>query len=350
MSRAKRKLDHISHALKTGQKQDTGFGDIRFIHQSLPNTNVDNVSLTAYFGELKVSSPIFINAMTGGGGAVTEKINSQLAELACILDIPLAVGSQMAAIKDPAEKNSYQIVRKKNPRGVIFANIGSEATIDQAKACVDMLEANCLQVHLNVIQELVMPEGDRHFEGALSRVEKIANHVNVPVIVKEVGFGMSMETIKKIVSTGVSIVDIGGFGGTNFSKIENERRLSPYSFFDDWGIPTAISIAEARNAAENITIAASGGIQTALDVAKALALGANVAGLAGKVLQWLTANGLEFTLEKINGMLYELKLILAALGAEDISALQRTPLVIHGNTLSWLKQRGINADDYALRG
>ncbi|MER2141271.1 MAG: type 2 isopentenyl-diphosphate Delta-isomerase, partial [Priestia megaterium] len=265
MSRAKRKIDHIHHAIQTGQHRLHGLDDIRFVHNSLPNTGVHDVHIDTKIGELLLSSPIFINAMTGGGGQETERINRSFAQIAHHGQLAMAVGSQMAAIKDEKEEQSYRVVRQENPNGIIFANLGSEATVEQAKKAVDMLEANGLQIHLNVIQELVMPEGDRDFTDALRRIERIVQEVTVPVIVKEVGFGMSAQAVQKLKDVGVEIVDIGGYGGTNFSKIENERRAKHFHFFNDWGISTAASLAEVSQHVEGISIIGSGGIQTSMD-------------------------------------------------------------------------------------
>ncbi|MDQ0257496.1 isopentenyl-diphosphate delta-isomerase [Evansella vedderi] len=349
MSRSKRKLEHIDHAMETGQIDSSGLEDIRFIHQSLPDINLKDVSIASSIGELQLSSPIFINAMTGGGGKATENINAQLAEIANTLSMPMAVGSQMAAIKDTNERRSYQIVREKHPKGVIFANLGSEATVEQAKTSIEMIEADAIQIHLNVIQELVMPEGDRDFTGALQRIEKICEAVPVPVIVKEVGFGMSKETVRKLYEAGVKIVDIGGFGGTNFSKIENNRRLETYQFFNDWGIPTAVSIIEAKYTEPDIQVIATGGIKNALHIAKAISLGANAVGMAGKILKWLHEIGADGTTKNLQGIFNELRVIMTAVGARNINDLQRTPVLIQGTTNNWLKERQISTEYYANR-
>ncbi|KIL44215.1 isopentenyl pyrophosphate isomerase [Jeotgalibacillus soli] len=158
MTRAKRKLDHINYALSTGASGGAGFDDVLFVHQGLPNLSYEKISLHTKIGELFLSSPLFINAMTGGGGEMTESINRDFALAAKETGVALSVGSQMAALKDPSERRSYEITRKINPNGLIFANLGSEATVDQAKIAVDMIEANALQIHLNVIQELAMPD------------------------------------------------------------------------------------------------------------------------------------------------------------------------------------------------
>ncbi|NMH74062.1 type 2 isopentenyl-diphosphate Delta-isomerase [Bacillus sp. RO2] len=349
MSRAQRKMDHIQHALTTGQVRQTGFDDVMFVHQSLPDLSTTDIQLNTKIGELSLSSPIFINAMTGGGGKRTWEINKALAEVAKVCNIGLAVGSQMSAIKDQDEAATYEIVRKANPDGLVFANLGSEATVDQAKKAVHMLEANAIQIHLNVIQELVMPEGDRDFTGALGRIERIVNSLDVPVIVKETGFGISRETAKKLVDVGVSIIDISGFGGTNFSKIENERRTQRLDFFNAWGIPTAASIAEVKHALPGTSIIGSGGIQRPLDIAKAITLGASAVGMAGYFLKVFMEEGQEALIQLIHDTHDELRWMMTALGASTIEQLQQAPVVIKGETYHWLTQRRVDCSAYSNR-
>ncbi|MBN8200298.1 type 2 isopentenyl-diphosphate Delta-isomerase [Bacillus sp. NTK034] len=349
MSRSKRKWDHIQHALATGQNSNTGLEDIAFIHQSLPDAFLDQADLGTSIGGLTLSSPIFINAMTGGGGERTVQINRDLALAARSTGLAMAVGSQMSALKDPSEAESYRVVRRENLSGIIFGNLGSEATIDQAKAAVDMIEADALQIHLNVVQELTMPEGDRDFRGALKRIENIVSHSEVPVVVKEVGFGINKETVSMLASTGVTAIDIGGFGGTNFSRIENARRERLLSFFNEWGIPTAVSIAEAASLENNIEVIASGGIRTSHEIAKAIALGAGAAGMAGYFLKVLMKEGLEALIEEINNMHTELKVIMTALGAANITQLQQAPIIITEKTHHWLNERGIDTKAYSQR-
>ncbi|MEC1749833.1 type 2 isopentenyl-diphosphate Delta-isomerase [Bacillus mojavensis] len=349
MTRAERKREHINHALSTGQKRETGLDDITFVHVSLPDLALEQVDISTKIGELSSSSPIFINAMTGGGGELTYEINKALARAAGIAGIPLAVGSQMSALKDPSERYSYEIVRKENPNGLIFANLGSEATAHQAKEAVEMIGADALQIHLNVIQEIVMPEGDRSFSGALSRIGQICSEVKVPVIIKEVGFGMSKESAKKLYEAGAAAVDIGGYGGTNFSKIENLRRKRQITFFNSWGISTAASLAEIRSEFPDKPMIASGGLQNALDAAKAIALGASCIGMAGHFLKALTEKGEEGLLEEIQLILEELKMIMTVLGTRTISDLQKAPLVIKGETHHWLTERGIHTSNYNVR-
>ncbi|MDX5474460.1 MAG: type 2 isopentenyl-diphosphate Delta-isomerase [Bacillaceae bacterium] len=349
MSRAKRKMDHIEHALSTGQERTHGFEDITFVHQSLPDSSVENVQLHTEIGELILSSPIFINAMTGGGGEQTYRINKALASVARECGLVLAVGSQMSAIKDPEEAFTYKVVRQENPNGVVLANLGSEATVEQAQRAVEMVEANALQIHLNVIQELVMPEGDRDFTGALKRIEKIANYLSVPIIVKETGFGISKEAAVKLKGIGVSIVDVGGFGGTNFSKIENARRMKQLQYFDAWGIPTTSAIVEVKEVLGSDSVIASGGIQTPLDIAKSIALGASAVGMAGYLLKILLADGEEALIQEISFMHEDLTMIMTALGVNTIEQLKRVPLIISGHTHHWLNERGLDTKNYSRK-
>lgn len=349
MSRSKRKWDHIQNALNTGQTRLTGFDDVTFVHQSLPNCSVEQTNLNTMIGELSLSSPIFINAMTGGGGEATFQINQKLAIVAKESNIPMAIGSQMSALKDSSEIRTYKIVREENKDGIVIANLGSEATVDQAQSAVDMIEANALQIHLNTIQELTMPEGDRNFTHALQRIEEFVRKVPVPVIVKEVGFGMSMETVDRLEGVGVKIIDIGGFGGTNFAKIENARRDHDFHFFNQWGIPTVVSIIEAKTRQPRLSIIGSGGVQNSFDIVKALSLGASATGLAGKFLKMLVDEGIEGLIEEIHEITEQLKFLMAALGARSISELQMVPLIISGDTHHWLNERGINTKQYSQR-
>ena len=349
MSRSKRKWDHIQYALETGQNRLTGFDDIKFVNQSLPGSNLDSVNLETKIGELSLSSPIFINAMTGGGGERTYRINRELAVAARETGSAIAVGSQMAALKNPAERRSYEVVREMHPDGVILANLGSEATVRQAEAAIDMIQADGLQIHLNVVQELTMPEGDRDFEGALMRIIEIQQNVGIPVIVKEVGFGISAETATALFSSGIHYIDVGGFGGTNFAKIENKRRDRLLTFFEDWGIPTAASIIETKSASQKLSLIASGGMQSSLDIVKALALGADGAAMAGYLLKILMENGTEDLIKEIQMLKDEIAVIMTALGIHTMEELKSVPLVISGDTHHWLEQRGIDTKTFAQR-
>lgn len=339
LSRSRRKLEHIRHALNRDDMGVNSFDEVDIIHQSLTDIHWDDISLQTQLGELSLSSPLFVNAMTGGGGEKTEAINRDLAIAARETGIALAVGSQMSALKDEKEKQTYQVVRRENPNGIIFANIGSEATVDQAKEAVSMLEANALQIHINVLQELIMPEGDRDFTERLQNIEDIVKSVEVPVIIKEVGFGISMESARQLKNIGISNIDVGGKGGTNFSKVENKRRKQPFESFNQWGIPTAISIKEVKSVYPECNVIASGGMRNGLDGAKAFVLGANAFGMAGQLLRILMKDDLETLVEEINHIHHEFKIAMMVLGAKDTYMLDGKPHIFTGRTKAWLEQR-----------
>ncbi|WP_315898435.1 type 2 isopentenyl-diphosphate Delta-isomerase [Planococcus sp. CPCC 101016] len=340
-------MDHIQFALSTGQSKQNMFDDIRFVHQALPDSAVSEICIKPKTGDLNLKSPVFINAMTGGGGRDTEQLNGLLARVARETGAAMAVGSQMAALKDRSERQSYAVVRKENPEGILFANLGSEATVQQAHEAVEMIEANALQIHLNVVQELTMPEGDRDFRGAFERIQAISAFVDVPVIIKETGFGMSRETAEKLKDTAISAIDVSGFGGTNFALIENERRRRKLAYFEDWGIPTAAAIVEVKSVFGK-TVLASGGLQDAQDMIKAFLLGADAVGLAGSFLKTAMQEGETQLISEIHALYEDLTMMMTALGAEDLPALKKCPAVITGELAQYLSARGFNPASYAI--
>ncbi len=348
LSRESRKMEHVSLALQQGKERNTAFDDIVLLHNPIPELNYDELLLNSMIGGLLTSSPIFINAMTGGAHD-TLTINQQLAIVARELRIPMAVGSQMAAIKNRDLATTYSIVRKENPNGVIFANLGQEATLDQAQMAIEMIEADAIQIHLNVMQELIMPEGDRDFTGVLQRIASIVDGVEIPVIVKEVGFGISVEAVRQLKNIGVRIIDVGGKGGTNFATIENRRREHAYPIFNNWGIPTPISLLEA-NQIDGIQLIGSGGIQHGLDVVKSIALGASLVGMAGSFLRVLQKEGISGLKKYIDDLHTQIKIAMMGIGAKDITSIRSKPILISGNTREWCQARGMRIEDLACRG
>jgi isopentenyl-diphosphate delta-isomerase len=347
--RISRKMEHVHHALELGQSGQQGLSDVKFVHNCLPETSTNAIALSTRIGDLTLSSPIFINAMTGGA-AETESINRELAIVAREKGLAMAVGSQMSAIKNVEVASSYQIVRRENPSGIVVANLGSEADVEQALRAVDMIEANALQIHLNVIQELIMPEGDRSFKGMLKRIEAIVQAVPVPVIIKEVGFGIMRENAQQLASIGVRILDVGGAGGTNFAAIENARRAVSIDWLNDWGCPTSTALLEALSVFPKGQVLASGGITNALEVSKALTLGASAVGMAGAFLKVLRLEGMESLMIFTDELHEGLTLIMAALGADSVPELWNRPVVITGETAEWCRARGIDILTYARRG
>lgn len=338
MSRSKRKIDHIRHALGHERAPYNHFDDVNIVHQSLARLDFNQITLKAQAGELNLSSPLFVNAMTGGGGEKTREINRDLAVAAKETGIGMAVGSQMSAIKRPEERPTYEIVREMNPDGVVFANVGSEASLQQAVEAVDMIDANALQIHINTLQELIMPEGDRDFSSRMSNIQAIVEGMDRPVIIKEVGYGMSKETAQTLYDIGVRYIDVGGRGGTNFSRVENLRREKPLSSFNNWGIPTPASILEVKSS-QTMHVFASGGIRHGLDGAKAAVLGASGFGMAGSLLKVLMEEGREALIEEINHVHQEFKMAMMLLNASSPEELHQKPHVLTGETRSWQEQR-----------
>ena len=286
MSRLSRKDEHIINRLK----QSTGladFSDIHFIHNCLPERDLEEVTLETSLLGARLRSPLFINALTGGT-PLARRVNAILAGAARECGLPMAVGSQMAALENPGVVGTFEIARKIYPDGSLWANIGSYATPEMARRAVAMIDAQALQIHLNIPQELAMHEGDRRFRGALKRIAGIAAAVPTPVIVKEVGFGIAREQALLLVEAGVAAIDVGGRGGTNFLALEgrrSRRRLSREML--SWGLPTALSLLEVISAAGGRAgIIASGGMFSSLNIAKALALGADAIGLAVSRFGW----------------------------------------------------------------
>ncbi|GAA0481208.1 type 2 isopentenyl-diphosphate Delta-isomerase [Salinibacillus aidingensis] len=339
MSRAQRKIAHINEVVKQTQTEPNSFDEMEIIHQSLTPLNWNELSLNTACGELSLSSPLFINAMTGGGGFKTAEINQKLAMAAHEKNIAIAVGSQMSALKDEEEKNTYEVVRREHPNGIVIANVGSEATLEQAKRAIDMVEANALQIHLNVMQELIMPEGDRDFSERLRNIEDIVSNISIPVIIKEVGFGISKETAAKLESIGIKYIDAGGRGGTSFSQIENNRRTDRLHSLNHWGIPTLVSLREIQAAFPNVHLIASGGIRHGLDGAKALISGANMFGMAGPMLRTVIDQDVEGLVNKIDSIHDEIKIVMMTLGVTSPNLLKGSPHALFGKTKEWINQR-----------
>jgi len=344
-----RKLDHVRYALELPVTHNTGFSDLRFVHRALPDCDLAEVSLATKVGGLTFSSPIFINAMTGGADE-TERINRDLAELARRTGVAMAVGSQRAALKDPRLARTYTVVREVNPHGIVIGNLGAGATPDDAKRVIEMIDANFLHLHLNVAQELTMPEGDRAFRGLAEKIRAVVESVDVPVIVKEVGNGMAAETYAKLRELGVAIVDVAGMGGTNFVSIENQRRPGHrFHQLEGWGQTTAVSLLEAQTYREQFDLLGSGGIQSALDVAKCLALGARAVGVAGALLRPLMAHGVDYVVELVEHWHDELRAVLVLQECRTVSELAERPLIVRGETADWCRLRGIDLERLARR-
>ncbi|MDT2659149.1 type 2 isopentenyl-diphosphate Delta-isomerase [Enterococcus hulanensis] len=344
-----RKDEHVSLARAFHQKpKENDFDDVRLIHSSLVNTRPEEIDLSTEILGLKLSAPFYINAMTGGSEK-TKKINHDLAIIARETNLMMATGSVSAALKDPSVADSYTVVREVNPHGLILGNMGAGRTSDDAKKIVDLLQADGFQIHLNVPQELVMPEGDRDFHEWSKNIAEIVQQLAVPVIVKEVGFGMNRETIQQLQALGVKAVDVSGRGGTSFSQIENARRKKrELNYLDDWGQSTVISLLEAQEI-NDLTLLASGGIRNAYDIFKALCLGAKAVGISAGILDYLISNGIDATVEMIEDWKIQLRRLYLMTDKATTADLVHNPIILSGAPKEWCEARGIDYKKLALR-
>jgi len=332
---SKRKRDHININLEENVESGvtTGLEKFRLIHQALPEISLPEVDLSQrLFGKV-LSVPLLVSSMTGGTDQAA-KINRTLAAAAQEIGCCMGVGSQRAAIENPQVAETYQI-RKYAPNILLFANLGAVQLnygfgIEECQKAVDMIEADGLILHLNPLQEVLQKEGDTNFKNLINKISEIKSGVNVPVIVKEVGWGISRETAQKLFDAGVDAVDVAGAGGTSWSQVEMHRLEDPFKAqtaraFIDWGIPTAISIQNVRSVDPGWPVFASGGLRTGIDVAKSLALGANLGGMAGIFLR--AANeSLEKTINLMEMIVEQIRIAMFASGSRTLQDLSREKL------------------------
>ncbi len=333
----KRKEEHIHINLDQDvqfPRLTTGLERYAFMHQALPELNLSEIDIqTTVFGQ-QLSSPLFVSSMTGGT-RMARDINFTLAEAAQELNIAMGVGSQRAAIEDEQLAQTFA-VRSVAPDVLLFANIGAVQLnygygVEQCQRAVDMIEASALILHFNVLQEAVQPEGDDNFAGLLDKVATVVNKLDIPVIAKEVGWGFSPQAAKQLAEAGVQAIDVAGSGGTSWSEVEYYR--APDAFhaqvarsFADWGIPTADSIRYVKEAAPNMTIFASGGLRDGIDVAKSVALGASLAGMASPFLK-AAVKSVDDVIHVAHEIMAQLRIAMLCAGAGDIAQLAQTPLL-----------------------
>lgn len=316
--RSQRKEEHLALAkMFFNSNKDNDFNHVHLIRPALPESAVNGSSIsTEMFGH-KISAPFFINAMTGGSDT-SYIINQRLAKAAAAENIPMALGSASILEKEIDQIKSFEVARQENPDGLIFANVNPTTDPKVAQKIVDALDANALQIHLNSVQEAVMPEGDRDFHW-IDNLKEIRDTVDVPIIIKEVGMGIDPESLRTLLINDFSIIDLGGSGGTNFAQIENERRKTQkLNFLEDIGLSTVKTLLAARTIPVNKTIIAAGGITNALDIFKSLVLGAQYVGIANYFLQFASQDS-ESLIAAIQNLKYELKLLTALFGLDHIS-------------------------------
>lgn len=356
-----RKSDHIRINLEQDvsfKNLTTGLEQYRFLHQALPEINMAEISTAVNFFDKTLNLPLLISSMTGGTKRA-HYLNRTLAEVAEAKQIAIGVGSQRAAIAEPDLAYSFKI-RKVAPTTVVLANLGAVQLnygygIDECRAAVDMVEADALILHFNAIQEAVQPEGDTNFSGLLSKVEQICQQISVPVIAKEVGWGFAEDTVRQLLNVGISAIDVAGAGGTSWSQVEMYRATSAIqrevaATFVDWGIPTSEGILAAKKA-ETPFIIASGGLRNGLDLAKVIALGASIGGIAGPFLKAADMS-LQAVYDQVEVIQRQLLVTMFGIGADSMAALQETArfikqswvvLILHQNRVDLWYYNGINS-------
>ncbi|RDE16049.1 MAG: type 2 isopentenyl-diphosphate Delta-isomerase [Candidatus Thorarchaeota archaeon] len=345
----RRKIEHIEICLAEDVqcRRSTMFEDIDLVHNALPEIDKSKIDLTSNFFGLRASAPLVIAGMTGGHPKALS-INERLATAAEELGLPIGVGSQRAALEDPSLVDTYKVVRENAPSVPLIANIGA-THVDLAVDAVSMIEADILAVHLNPLQEAVQPEGECNSEGVLENIAAIVDSVDVPVIVKETGAGISSDVASSLEEIGVDGVDVGGVGGTSWAAVEYFRALKDDDDvkaqlglqFWDWGIPTALSIIMVLDSTE-LDVIATGGVRTGLDIAKALSLGAIAAGVAHPLLRPATFGSSLDVVVELERMLEGLRVAMYLTGCSSVTDFSSRQLIIKGRLVEALQSLDID--------
>jgi isopentenyl-diphosphate delta-isomerase len=332
-----RKTEHLRISLEEDvhfRNLTTGLERYYFIHNALPEINRGDIDLSTTLLGKHLSAPLIISSMTGGTEEA-ELINKNLALAAQVHGLGMGVGSQRAALEEPGLSHTYR-VRDVAPDILLLANLGAVQLnygygVEHCQRAVEMIQADGLILHLNPLQEALQREGNTDFSGLLPKIEAVCRELSVPVIVKEVGWGISEEVARKLANVGVAAIDVAGAGGTSWSEVEmhlakNETARCIAAAFADWGIPTAESIQMVRRAAPGLTLIASGGIRTGVEAAKAIALGADAVAMAIPFLKPATISH-EAVAEKIGEILEGLRTAMFCVGARNLQELKRAPLL-----------------------
>lgn len=320
-----RKDDHIKYALKY-QSHYNSFDDIELIHSSLPKYNVNDIDLSTHFADQSFEFPFYINAMTGGSEK-GKAVNHKLAQVAQATGIVMVTGSYSAALKND-EDDSYPTTDL-YPDLKLATNIGLDKPVPAAESTVKAMNPIFLQVHVNVMQELLMPEGEREFHMWRSHLKEYVDNIQCPLILKEVGFGMDLQSIKDAYDIGITTVDISGRGGTSFAYIENQRGRDR-SYLNTWGQTTAQSLINAQSMMDKMDILASGGIRHPLDMVKCLVLGAKAVGLSRTVLELVERYPVDDVIAILNSWKEDLRMIMCALNCKKITDLRQVNYILYG--------------------
>jgi isopentenyl-diphosphate Delta-isomerase len=332
-----RKKEHLELCLDTDKvtgPSGTGLHRYTFVHNALPELDIDEIDLSTTFLGKRLKAPLLISSMTGGF-ELARRVNRNLAAAAQELGLAMGVGSQRVALEEHSVANSFK-VRDLAPDILLLGNLGAVQLnygydIGHCRRAVQMIEADGLILHLNVLQEAVQPEGNRNFKGLADKITAICRELEVPVLAKEVGSGISADVAVRLKRAGVKAIDIAGRGGTSWYAVEARRAAKgdkPLDLtFTGWGIPTEEALVAVREAVPDIELVASGGIRTGLDIAKSIALGADMAAL-GQPLLTPALESARKVVEFLHGILYEVKVAMLCVGAANLAALRRVPLVL----------------------
>lgn len=328
--RLDRKVEHIQNYLKTEYQGNTLFSDVFLEHDALTQLSIDQIDTRVNFLGKELGFPLLINSMTGGAD-ISLDINKNLASLAEEFTLAMATGSEKIALENQDTIPTFTITRDEYPDGLIIGNLSSRESLEDAKKAVDILGADALQLHLNPAQELAMEGGDRDFCGVLENIETIVKNLEVPVIVKEVGYGISAKNAKRLYDIGVRYIDLAGSGGTSFLEIEDLRNIaSDYSDIYGWGNPTAYLLETCKDLPKDLSLISSGGIKTALDIVKSLVMGADLVGISGEILKYLLHGNYAYAQSYIEETIYKTKMVMALLGARSIGDLKKVDYKITG--------------------
>ncbi len=333
MSTVQRKAEHIQICLESDvqfQTQGSGFERYQFTHSCLPELDYSAIDLTTNFLGKQLGAPILMSSMTGGTQQAKE-INHRLAAVAQEYKLAMGVGSMRVAIEKPDLIDTFQ-VRRIAPDILLFANLGAVQLnyrygIEECIRAVELLEADALILHLNPLQECIQPQGNTNFRGLLDRIATVCQQLSVPVIVKEVGNGISSQMAQQLIAAGVSGIDVAGAGGTSWAKVESERAKTALQrrlgeTFGDWGIPTTECIMMIRAISPTLPLIASGGLKNGLDIAKAIALGADIGGLALPFLRAADTSTAAVA-ELVQILMAEIQTVLFCTGNANLTALQQ---------------------------
>lgn len=331
-----RKKEHLELCLDTKtvtSPHGTGLDRYSFLHNALPEVDIAEIDLSTTFLGKPLKAPLLISSMTGGFD-LARKVNRNLAVAAQELGLAMGVGSQRVALEEESVAGSFK-VRDLAPDILLLANLGAVQLnygygVEHCRRAVQMIQADGLILHLNVLQEAVQPEGNRNFKGLCDKIAQVCRQLEVPAMAKEVGSGISADVAVRLKRAGVKAIDVAGRGGTSWYAVEAKRaakRGKPVDqAFVDWGIPTEEALVQVRQAVPDMEIVASGGIRSGLDIAKAIALGANVAAI-GQPLLAPALDSPEKVIRFLQGIIYELKVAMLCVGASNLLALGKVPLV-----------------------